>query len=226
MTTPAPRPRDSAPAAVLALVAANAVPLVGVVAFGWSLHTLLVLYWLENGVVGALYVPRILLAGADPPPDAGPRWWVGETLGASAGVAAFFTMHYGIFWVVHGVFVLLFPVFVSIGGVGGGEALAFADPEAVGAGAIGLVASHGVSFVRNYLGAEEYRTTDPEAQMWEPYGRVVALHVTIVVGAVVAAALGTPTVALVVFVLLKTGADLAAHLREHRRARSPGSGSD
>ena len=34
------------------LVIADAVPLVGVVAFGWDLHSLLVVYWLESTVIG------------------------------------------------------------------------------------------------------------------------------------------------------------------------------
>lgn len=44
------------------LVAANLIPLVGVLFFGWSLWTILVLYWVENGIVGFWNVPRILLA--------------------------------------------------------------------------------------------------------------------------------------------------------------------
>ena len=44
------------------LVAANLIPLVGVLFFGWSLWTILVLYWVENGIVGFWNVPRIMLA--------------------------------------------------------------------------------------------------------------------------------------------------------------------
>ncbi|HXG26798.1 MAG TPA: DUF6498-containing protein, partial [Candidatus Binatia bacterium] len=54
------------------LVLANIVPLVGVAFFGWSLLTILVLYWLENGIVGLWNVPKILMAQgsmARPLPD-------------------------------------------------------------------------------------------------------------------------------------------------------------
>ncbi len=47
--------------AILLLIA-NLIPVVGVVFFGWSLHTILVIYWLENGIVGFWNVPKILLA--------------------------------------------------------------------------------------------------------------------------------------------------------------------
>lgn len=51
--------------AVAGLLLANLVPLVGVLGFGWNLHSLLVIYWLESGVVGTAYVAKILRAGGD-----------------------------------------------------------------------------------------------------------------------------------------------------------------
>ena len=53
------------------------------------------------------------------------------------------------------------------------------------------------------------------------YGRVVVLHVTIVAGAGLVGAFGTPFAALVLLVGLKTVIDLVLHLREHRRRRRP-----
>jgi hypothetical protein len=46
----------------IALLVANAIPLIGVLFFGWSLLTILVLFWIENGIVGFWNVPKILLA--------------------------------------------------------------------------------------------------------------------------------------------------------------------
>src|SRR5438093_11744623 len=46
----------------IALLIANAIPLIGVLFFGWSLLTILVLFWIENGIVGFWNVPKILLA--------------------------------------------------------------------------------------------------------------------------------------------------------------------
>lgn len=46
----------------LLLIIANAIPLIGVLFFGWSLLTILVIYWVENGIVGFWNVPRIMLA--------------------------------------------------------------------------------------------------------------------------------------------------------------------
>ena len=54
--------RTTTSRSAIALVIANAIPLVGVLFFGWSLLTILVLFWIENGIVGFWNVPRILLA--------------------------------------------------------------------------------------------------------------------------------------------------------------------
>ncbi|MEO8208348.1 MAG: DUF6498-containing protein, partial [Chloroflexota bacterium] len=85
---------------VISLLVANLIPLVGVVAWGWDLWTLLALYWAENGVIGAYNVLKILLARGQ---SSGPMAAAGVSRVATA---AFFSVHYGIFWFVHGMFVL------------------------------------------------------------------------------------------------------------------------
>jgi hypothetical protein len=55
--------------------------------------------------------------------------------------------------------------------------------------------------------------------MFAPYGRLVVLHVTIILGAIAISTTGAPVAAIVVLVLLKTALDLGLHLREHRRLR-------
>lgn len=44
------------------LVLANLVALIGVLFLGWNLAMILVLYWVESGIVGLLNLPKILLA--------------------------------------------------------------------------------------------------------------------------------------------------------------------
>ena len=54
--------RTATSRSAILLILANLIPLVGVVLFGWSLWTILVLYWVENGIVGFWNVPKLLLA--------------------------------------------------------------------------------------------------------------------------------------------------------------------
>ena len=52
--------------AVVALVVANLIPLVGVLFFDWNVWMILVVYWLENGVVGFFNVLKMLRAEGEP----------------------------------------------------------------------------------------------------------------------------------------------------------------
>ena len=106
---------------------------------------------------------------------------------------------------------------------GGLDDVARSGPDlgAVGWGALGLAISHGVSFVVNFLGRREYLRTNVARQMFAPYGRLVILHLTIIVGAMVSLFLGSPVGAIAVLVILKTIVDLGFHLREHGHAVGP-----
>jgi hypothetical protein len=231
----------SSTVSLVALIAVNLLPLIGVLFWGWSLMLILVLYWLESGIVGLINIFKIALArgGADATPvrmdgtgnvtvDLRGLTTVGSNL-APGCLVPFFVLHYGIFWVVHGIFIFLLPVFAGFGGTGAGASgppgFATADfgalPfDALALGAAGLAISHVASFFLNYIGRREYLAISPGQQMFSVYGRVVALHLTIVLGATLIALLGTPVVALAILVAVKIVIDLALHLREHARARA------
>jgi hypothetical protein len=209
MPAPSPGSADTGqlPPSALVLVAANLVPLVGVTAFHWTVLSVLLLYWSENVVIGAINVLKMAFAS--------PK-------SLSAGVTKvflipFFMFHYGMFAFVHGMFILAFF---------GHRAGPFPSPATfaaalrdagVGWGVVAIAASHGFSFAHNYLMSGEYRNASPQLLMAQPYARVVVLHVAILVGGFGAAALGSPAAALAVLVALKTAVDLRAHLVERRK---------
>jgi Family of unknown function (DUF6498) len=224
---------NSSAIAVALLVITNLIPLGGVLWLGWSLMLILALYWAENGIVGVINVLKILTAQGTTTGASAARWSVNGRPAASLtrlGTAGFFTIHYGLFWVVHGVFIFLFiPAMTGISGLGvigpGFMVLTVpgipvsssgVDASVFAVGVVGLAISHGVSFWMNYLGRGEYRTLSPADVMIQPYGRLVIMHLTIILGAFVSIALGTPLGSLIVLVVLKTALDLAFHLRQHR----------
>ena len=192
----------SAPAAIALLIGANLIPLVGVVAFGWDVLSVLAMYWLENCVVGLLNIGRMAFAGGAP--ASGPA--------SKIALIPFFTIHYGIFWVVHGVFVFALP---GLAGAGSSDASA----AVIAIGALALALSHGASFVLNYVGRGEYRHATVGGLFVAPYGRVVVLHLTVLLGGFVALAAGGPVALVALLVVLKTALDLALHVREHAVAR-------
>ena len=215
--------------AIIALVVVNLVPLFGVLFFGWSLFSIMLLYWFENGIVGFFNLFKIGLARAPMPEDFEFRINGRPTRRPSKlFLIPFFMFHYGLFWTVHGVFVVvLFGVFNgSFGAFGdtpelpdfGGGFRDF-DPTGTGIAALALVLSHGLSFFVNFVGEREYENVSPAQQMFRPYGRVVVLHATIIGGGYLVARLGEPVAALALMVALKIGIDLVAHTKEHRKAR-------
>lgn len=190
--------RPATVASALGLVVANAVPLVGVVWFGWSLYGVMWLYWAENGVIGAFAVLRIVGARSG---GGGEKLFLGP----------FFVVHFGIFWAVHGAFVA--DLFADRGDAGVLTALVWGGaPEGLAA----LALSHGGSFLVHYVWGGEWRAASAKTEMFKPYGRVVLLHLVILGGAALVAATGTTVAALALLVGLKTALDLGVHVVAHR----------
>ena len=187
-----------------ALVLANLGILVGVFAFDWGVFNVLLMYWAESAIVGGFTFIKILLTGA-------PR----------AGLyAPFFVFHYGMFMLVHLVFLV---VFFFPGGFFGflmGDEPEYPDPVEYAPFLLGLVLSHGVSFVLSYKDAPN-RERRPERVMAEPYGRIVAMHVTVLFGGVFIMFLGQPIWAVVLLLVVKTAVDLGAHERGAKRRWTP-----
>lgn len=196
--------QQSSKLAIVALLAANLLPLVAVLNGQWTLFAVMYLYWAENGIVGGYNVLKMALARGR-----------GASAGSKLVMIPFFIVHYGIFWFVHGVFVFVLFGERGMRGFQLGQ-LALVPPTLWGALGL-LLLSHGTSFINNYLARQEYQRATLEQLMQQPYSRVLILHVVVLAGGFVVMFLGQPLPALVLLIVLKTGFDLRAHLREHGR---------
>ena len=213
---------------LLALVGANTVPLWGVLFAGWDAFLLVLLYWAENVIVGFYNILRIATAKTE---------HIAEQLG-KLFMIPFFVVHYGGFTAVHGLFVLFlfqkgegaraFPAarewpcffaFVQLLINVIKEAFAVA-PESFRVAFSGLMVSHGVSFVYNYLLKGEYANATGKDLMARPYGRIVVMHIAVLAGAFLTMAVGSPVAILTVLVVLKTFVDVQLHLREHKKMKA------
>jgi hypothetical protein len=213
---------SSSVGALVALIVANLIPLVGALFFSWNVWMILIVYWLENGVVGVFNVLKMLKAeGA--PGDAAANWRMnGRPVNdvSKAGLVPFFVMHYGIFWFVHGVFVLMLPVFGSMESDAVDMVTGF-QPLTIPFAVLALMISHGLSYWFNFIKGGEYRRVSAAGQMFAPYGRLVVLHITIIIGGMAIAFTGAPAAAVAILVGLKTVLDVGFHLAEHRRIEPP-----
>ena len=245
---------------IFALIGANLIPLAGVLVWNWSVFEVVIIYWLENVILGITNILKMIACSPDinpidlkgkfkkhliEKPDAHSEEQTREVfefahkleshkgkLGALHHAAKlffipFFTVHYGFFCLVHGVF-----VFALLGkNEFGGDFLSstgssFDDffalfKHALEAGgvwaALGLALSHLFSFFANYLGKGEYQRTVLPMLMMAPYGRIVILHLAMLFGAYAIMALGSPVYLLVILIVGKIMLDLKLHPRAHKK---------
>lgn len=192
LSNPAARTASS-----LALIAANLLPLWGVLTGALGLGDVFVLYWAENVVVWFTTTLKILTARE----------------GASAVLAGFFALHFGLFTLVHGVFSFV------LAGVSGGFR---GEPWTWILVLAAMLASHLFSLGLNWFGRGERNVVSPHRAMMGPYPRMLVLHIAVLGGFFLV--LGSDgddrsTAAVALLCVLKTVVDLGLHLRERFASR-------
>ena len=178
------------------LILSNLIPLIGVLFFGWDVSTILILYWSENVIIGFYNIIKMALAKGEVRPK--------QTY-ERLFLIGFFIVHFGIFTFGHAAFVFSFfgtdnPSFQTL--------LPALLP---------LFISHGVSMFVHFIKNKEYKRVSFDKLFFQPYKRVVIMHLTIVFGAWVATAFHLPSLVLVVLIFLKITVDIFFHKKEHIR---------
>lgn len=226
---PAPQPAPAAVAPVagavpapvatqslVILVLCNLPPLAGVMFWGWNVGDVVLVYWMENVIIGAVNILRLLTTtGSTEGVTAGP---VG-TFVSRLFLAGFFTVHYGMFCYVHGIFIVSFFGDEALRAFGhdlfGAVSSVLAD-RLFAVAIAGLAVSHLFSYFHNFLGRGEGRHVDPRMIMMRPYGRIVVVHIFILAGAALASAFGSQVIVMMLFVVLKVVVDGIFHLKERK----------
>ena len=169
-------------------LAFNAIPLAGVAFWGWSAFELIFLYWLENVVIGVRTALMMLLSAR----------FNSEI--ATLGTTAFFTVHYGIFCLVHGVFVM-----AMFGNAAGSHTSEFAPPgSAITIGVWAIIAWQSALLLLHVLSGDR---TNAMEMMGSPYPRIIVLHLTILGGGFLLMWLNWPQAGIVLLAIVKTMMD-------------------
>lgn len=190
----------------ICLIAANIVPLIGVLFWEWRVFDVMLLFWLENVIIGFFNILKMS------------AWTIRSRIYPAVMLIGFFAVHYGGFAFGH--FVVLMALF---GGIQPGDTVSIeffmTRPEFHTLGfygaVLGLFASHLFSFCVNFLARGEIAQTHALALMFHPYKRVMMLHVTLLLGGAAAQILKQPVWAMVLLVGLKIAFDLRAHRKSH-----------
>lgn len=221
---------DTDPSGIAVLVASNCIPLIGVLLFGWVVFDIVILYWFENVVIGVLNVVKILTAMPGKTLDAGetsgdaptPGAQMGQTVASFHGIKLFlipfFTFHYGLFCTVHGVFICALLQGDNHSGLDSPMAavIAMMAQPWFAVAVVGLIASQVISLVRNYYISGKYEQSHPFILLFTPYGRIVILHLAILLSAFLTLVLGSPIWMLVLLVVGKTVMDISIYVYSPR----------
>lgn len=198
------------------LIAANIIPLIGVLFYQWDLTAVMLLYWLENIVIGIINVLRLLFLAND------------SAFYSRLPSIFFFICHYGIFCAAHGT--LLFELLeLDIEGFAGAFsplnilaqvqnifiAIYLLVGDKIILALFAMVLSHTISLIYHYfLEGERYQLTVAKV-MKMPYKRIMALHIGLIAGAFLLEKLGSPIYLLSALVAAKIFVDVFYHRKEH-----------
>ena len=189
------------PVFITFLVLLNAIPVYGIFHWGWKSFDLIFLYWLENLIIGAIMILRMLIR----------PYSHAVELALPAFLVPFFTFHYGMFCFVHGTFV------ISLFGQGLPPELADMDvPEIIWPvietrhlfwPLMGLLAYQLLDWFRDI--SERGLGSDGIKQLTvAPYRRIIVLHITIIASGFAMSALNEPLIGLLLLIAFKTGMDI------------------
>ncbi len=189
-------------------LAVDAVPIFMVLFLGWRAEALVLLYWAENIVIGLATIVRLVWSGAR-------MGAIG--IGLCLFLVPFFMVHYGMFCFGHGVFVFSFAQTVDLNAANfsPSPAAIFNMFETIRTSfpgmtlALGLIALYQLTAAaRDYWPASGKDYPDVMQEMFAPYGRIVTLHIAIILAGFIMMALGDPMIGVLLFILIRMGASI------------------
>ncbi len=192
---------------ILLLVAANLLPVAGVLVWGWDVFSILFLFWCENVVIGVFGIVRTAVFSM--------------RINKIGGLftAAFFSVHYGGFMFGH-VMVLMGLFLVrtdrSKDSLSDFQYVLSDFDRWTWVTIAALLVSHAWSFVQNFLGKREYESLTTLGAMAMPYKRMMITHVALIVGGFLLTALDQPLAGLLLLLGMKIALDVVFHRREHK----------
>ncbi|MBI1252340.1 MAG: hypothetical protein GC189_12815 [Alphaproteobacteria bacterium] len=198
----------------LAAALFGAVPVIGVVFWGWSPFALLLLFWVENLMIGVRYAVSMPIAGIA-------QHGLADLIGAAA-LTAFFCVHYGMFCLGHGAFLIsMFSEADPAYSVFRIDSALFdlVDNDNFFIGVAAMAAWQAIQLAL-FITRGEFRRVRLQTMMGEPYGRIILLHLTIIFGGMAVMALGWPPAGVIFLAVLKLAGDVSAIWAARRQSKA------
>ncbi len=179
---------------MLVVILTNLIPVFGVLFYDWRVFTIVFLYWLENIIIGVFNIAKMITCSFH-------KKSLKDLL-----VIPFFTIHYGIFVGVHGVFV--FALFHEGPDHHPYEGFLSEFTFGIVVALSSLAIEHAYLFYTTFVRTGLYKRVNAAGLMLFPYPRIVVLHVAIIFGGFLIMTFGIQSLVLVLLIPLKILVDL------------------
>ncbi|MGY8672372.1 MAG: DUF6498-containing protein [Verrucomicrobiia bacterium] len=222
-----PCPKWTPPSA-LELAAMTVIPVAGILWFGWSGFQILLLYWCENAVIGAINVLRMVLAKTDYRTQAdciaAHPWllqhypiteeeWVHANGRATPSVPNYkpffvpiFIGHYTFFMVIHAMLLAALVRQLPLRDWSTMFALEWNPQLLLALAAMSI--THAWRFWKEDLQGRRSTRTLPVLAMIYPYRQLLIMHVALTLGGLALVFFALPPAVAIVLILLKAGFDM------------------
>ncbi len=144
-------------------------PLLGVWAWGWSAREVIILYWVENLILGLWQVMKMLTLKK-------------ASIKAKIITPLFFCFHFGSFCYVHGIFII---TLTQANGTNADFSNPFHFYELLSQGALFAILSntlmHGIRFFREHIQEGGRNNNQMGRLMAEPYKHIIIIHIAIII---------------------------------------------
>jgi Family of unknown function (DUF6498) len=186
------------------IIAANLLPVLGVIIWDWSPVEVFMVYALETVVAGLFTLLKMGIVTVVRKTD---EWHNDGKTTRQPGIVfmLFFLVHYGMFVAIQT------GLFVGVSGIGSKFHTGFFDffihwPRYLGPDAwymlAGFVISYGFSLVWNFLRTGQYRTIPMMQLMFQPYGRIFIQQITVILGSMFLS-FGAGKIFILIFAIVK-----------------------
>lgn len=215
------------------LILSNLFPVVGIYLWDWDIKLILYTYWVESIIIGLFNIVKIKMC-TNPTMPGGSFKVNGKPFQGTLGqlkvfMAGFFAMHYGIFTLVHGIFLTIF-LFGNL------------EPSTTEANSYTITSfnfdfdlfrnllftsgiiflSHLFSFYYNYILNDERSKIPVQKLFFAPYGRVFVMHFAVLLGGFALTRIETAKFMLAILIVMKIIIDSILHLSSHNKIKKLG----
>lgn len=188
----------SSDTSTISLLFANLLIIFFAVVQKWDVSTVLWVYWMQSIIIGFFQFLKILsLKKFSTENFKINNQPASPTTQTKTFTAFFFAFHYGFFHFIYAIFLFNFFTNQSL------------DFTYLFLGGLIFFINHTFSYFHNRI-VDEQKTQNIGTLMFSPYARIVPMHLIIIFGAILGQSV------LIVFLLLKTLADLAIHTIKHK----------